>query len=111
MLKELKQAAGLEGRLAGSILDQGDAVGAWQSDAMAVVVFPTAETLKQACVRQRAAHTVDVLSPSAIAAAPWLLAKLMAKYRVYPPCKLSVVSIVLHGSILYTCNESQVWLL
>ena len=48
MLKELKQAAGLDGRLAGSILDQGDAVGAWQSDSMAVVVFPTAETLKQA---------------------------------------------------------------
>ena len=48
MLKELKKATGLDGRLTGSILDQGDAVGAWQSDSMAVVVFPTAETLKQA---------------------------------------------------------------
>ncbi len=48
MLKELKQATGLDGRLTGTILDQGDAVGAWQSDSMAVVVFPTAETLKQA---------------------------------------------------------------
>ena len=53
MLKELKQAAGLDGRLTGSILDQGDAVGAWQSDSMAVIVFPTAETLKQVCLARR----------------------------------------------------------
>ena len=79
MLKGLKQAAGLEGRLAGSILDQGDAVGAWQSDTMAVVVFPTAETLKQACSRL-GSHTCVALSHSdmaVIATMPWLSAKLI----------------------------------
>ncbi len=73
MLKELKQAAGLEGRLAGSILDQGDAVGAWQSDTMAVVVFPTAETLKQACLGQDS-RSCGALSLNYIAdmvATPW----------------------------------------
>ena len=59
MLRELKQAAGLDGRLTGSILDQGDAVGAWVSDNMAVVVFPTAETLKQARTRR---EPCDVLT-------------------------------------------------
>ena len=67
MLKELKQAAGLEGRLAGSILDQGDAVGAWQSDTMAVVVFPTAETLKQACLKPDS-RVWTALSPYGVAA-------------------------------------------
>ena len=68
MLKELKQAAGLEGRMAGSILDQGDAVGAWQSDSMAVVVFPTAETLKQVCSRQTRTckHALSPHSKSAV---------------------------------------------
>ena len=47
MLKEIKRAPGLEGRLTGTILDQGDAVGAWQGDGVAVVVFPTPETLKK----------------------------------------------------------------
>jgi hypothetical protein len=41
----LKQTEGLQGSLKAEIWDQGDAVGAWISDTLAAVVFPTAETL------------------------------------------------------------------
>lgn len=47
MLLELKKEQALAGKLTPSILDDGDAVGAWTSDGMAAVLFPTAETLKQ----------------------------------------------------------------
>lgn len=60
MLKEMKRAPGLEGRLTGTILDQGDAVGAWQGDGVAVVVFPTAETLKQVSCRKMHACVLKV---------------------------------------------------
>lgn len=46
ILKGVRDAAGLEGKLEAEILDQGDAVGAWYSDTVLCVVFPTAETLK-----------------------------------------------------------------
>lgn len=47
MLLELKKDPELGGRLTPTIIDDGDAVGAWTSDNLAIVLFPTAETLKQ----------------------------------------------------------------
>ena len=66
MLKELKQAAGLGERLTGSILDQGDAVGAWLGDSMAVVVFPTAETLKHVGPRATTGPSLGLVSVAGI---------------------------------------------
>ena len=37
----------LQGRLDAAWLDQDDCVGAWQSDSLAAVVLPTANTLDQ----------------------------------------------------------------
>lgn len=45
LLRELKKLPGLEGRLSARILDDGDAVAAWEGGALAAVLFPTAETL------------------------------------------------------------------
>ena len=45
LLLRLKTAQGLEGRITAEWLDEGDCVGAWQSEKLAAVVFPTAETL------------------------------------------------------------------
>lgn len=59
MLDGLKRCEGLEGRLSGEIWDQGDAVGAWLGNAMNVIVFPTAETVKRA--RQLAQQQPDSL--------------------------------------------------
>ena len=47
LLRQLKQLPGLEGKLSATLLDDADAVGAWYSDNLALVVFPTAETLNQ----------------------------------------------------------------
>jgi len=47
LLKGLKSSdPALEGPLDAKILDQGDAVGQWKGSALAAVVFPTAQTLK-----------------------------------------------------------------
>lgn len=45
LLRGLKQLPGLEGPLAARILDDGDAVAAWEGSRLAAVLFPTAETL------------------------------------------------------------------
>ena len=45
LLRQLKQVPGLEGPLSAKIIDDADAVGAWVGDNLAVVLFPTAETL------------------------------------------------------------------
>lgn len=45
MLKTLKQEYSLTGPISTSILDPGDAVGAWTGANLAAVLFPTAETL------------------------------------------------------------------
>lgn len=45
LLKELKKLPGLEGRLSSRIIDDGDAVAAWEGDKLAAVLFPTGETL------------------------------------------------------------------
>lgn len=47
LLRSLKQDQALQGSLSSSILDQGDAVGAWIGPKLAAILFPTAETLKQ----------------------------------------------------------------
>jgi len=45
LLRELKKLPGLEGPLSARILDDGDAVAAWEGKRLAAVLFPTAETL------------------------------------------------------------------
>ena len=45
LLKELKKQPGLEGPLSARILDDADAVAAWEGPSLAAVLFPTAETL------------------------------------------------------------------
>eukprot|EP00887_Chlorella_sp_A99_P004591 scaffold4.g4591.t1 len=45
LLRQLKQLPALEGPLAARILDDGDAVAAWEGAGLAAVLFPTAETL------------------------------------------------------------------
>lgn len=47
LLLALRQKPGLEGGLSARILDDGDAVGAWEGKALAAVLFPTPETLKE----------------------------------------------------------------
>lgn len=46
LLLRLKRSEGLEGRITAEWIDEGDCVGAWQSEKLAAVVFPTAEVLK-----------------------------------------------------------------
>jgi hypothetical protein len=48
LLRNLKQAPELQGPLGSELLDQGDAVAAWTGANLAAVLFPTAETLRQA---------------------------------------------------------------
>ncbi len=50
LLRSLKKDEALQGPLSARILDQGDAVGAWTAPRLAAILFPTPETLKQACV-------------------------------------------------------------
>ncbi|PSC69812.1 AAA+-type ATPase (ISS) [Micractinium conductrix] len=45
LLRELKKQPGLEGPLSARILDDGDAVAAWEGSKLAAVLFPTGETL------------------------------------------------------------------
>lgn len=47
LLRQLKTVPGLEGPLSAKILDDADAVGAWTGDNLALVLFPTAETLAE----------------------------------------------------------------
>ncbi|KAL4527499.1 hypothetical protein Ndes2526A_g08718 [Nannochloris sp. 'desiccata'] len=47
LLRQLKKLPGLEGPLSATLLDDADAVGAWVGDNLALVVFPTAETLNK----------------------------------------------------------------
>ena len=49
LLKELKKQPGLEGPLSARILDDADAVAAWEGPSLAAVLFPTAETLGEVC--------------------------------------------------------------
>lgn len=46
LLLRLKRSEGLEGRITAEWIDEGDCVGAWQSEKLAAVVFPTADSLK-----------------------------------------------------------------
>ncbi len=48
LLRGLKQAPELQGPLGSELLDAGDAVAAWTGANLAAVLFPTAETLRQA---------------------------------------------------------------
>jgi len=48
LLRALKQAPELQGPLGSELLDAGDAVAAWTGANLAAVLFPTAETLRQA---------------------------------------------------------------
>ena len=45
LLMQLKSTPGLEGRITAEFLDETDCVGLWQSERLAAVVFPTAETI------------------------------------------------------------------
>jgi hypothetical protein len=45
LLRKLRTLKGLEGPLEARVLDAADAVGSWEGAALALVVFPTAETL------------------------------------------------------------------
>ena len=45
LLLQLKSTPGLEGRITAEFLDETDCVGLWQSERLAAVVFPTAETI------------------------------------------------------------------
>ena len=45
LLRILKSAPGLQGRITAEFLDETDCVGAWQSEKLSAVVFPTAETI------------------------------------------------------------------
>ena len=45
LLKELKKQPGLEGPLSARIIDDADAVAAWEGPSLAAVLFPSAETL------------------------------------------------------------------
>ena len=45
LLMQLKRSPGLEGRITAEFLDETDCVGLWQSERLAAVVFPTAETI------------------------------------------------------------------
>lgn len=47
LLKSLKKLPGLEGPLSARILDDGDAVAAWEGARLACVLFPTGETLAE----------------------------------------------------------------
>ena len=47
LLRKLKALPGLEGPLSARLLDEADAVGAWTGDNIALVLFPTAETIKE----------------------------------------------------------------
>jgi hypothetical protein len=47
LLKGLKAQPGLEGPLQAQVLDDADAVGSWEGQALGLVLFPTAETLKE----------------------------------------------------------------
>jgi hypothetical protein len=47
LLLKLKRSEGLEGRITAEWIDEGDCVGAWQSEKVAAVVFPTADSLKE----------------------------------------------------------------
>jgi Domain of unknown function (DUF1995) len=47
LLLRLKRAEGLEGRITAEWVDEGDCVGAWQSEKLAAVVFPTADSLTE----------------------------------------------------------------
>jgi hypothetical protein len=45
LLRILKNAPDLQGRITAEFLDETDCVGAWQSEKLSAVVFPTAETI------------------------------------------------------------------
>lgn len=45
LLRGLKQLPGLEGPLSAKVIDDGDAVAAWEGPRLAAVLFPTGETL------------------------------------------------------------------
>ena len=45
LLLSLKSVQGLEGRITAEFLDETDCVGAWQSEKLSAVLFPTAETI------------------------------------------------------------------
>jgi len=47
LLRQLKALPGLEGPLSARLLDDADAVGAWVGENLALVLFPTAETLRE----------------------------------------------------------------
>lgn len=47
LLKGLRALPGLGGGLGARILDDGDAVAAWEGTALAAVLFPTGESLKE----------------------------------------------------------------
>jgi hypothetical protein len=47
LLLRIKRAEGLEGRITAEWVDEGDCVGAWQSEKLAAVVFPTADSLTE----------------------------------------------------------------
>ncbi|CAD7701048.1 unnamed protein product [Ostreobium quekettii] len=47
ILLELKRQQGLEGRLEAQVLDEGDAVGCWESKKVAAVLFPVSDTVDQ----------------------------------------------------------------
>eukprot|EP01025_Chloroclados_australasicus_P004398 TRINITY_DN11077_c0_g1_i7.p1 TRINITY_DN11077_c0_g1~~TRINITY_DN11077_c0_g1_i7.p1 ORF type:complete len:285 (+),score=34.14 TRINITY_DN11077_c0_g1_i7:95-949(+) len=46
ILKGIKELDEFSAQLKGQILDDGDAVGAWQNDNIGLILFPTAETLR-----------------------------------------------------------------
>lgn len=46
LLRGLKQLPGLEGPLSAKVIDDGDAVAAWEGPRLAAVLFPTGETLR-----------------------------------------------------------------
>lgn len=65
LLRQLKALPGLEGPLQARILDDGDAVGAWEGDNLALILFPTAETLREvrSIVESRPERLVIIANP------------------------------------------------
>ena len=66
MLRRLKLIEGLEGTLRSEVWDQGDAVGAWQSDRLAAVLFPTPQSLLKVSASMHVSRSIFHCSRQAL---------------------------------------------
>lgn len=65
LLRSLKVLPGLEGPLQASVIDRGDAVGAWVGGNLAAILFPTAETIDyiKTLMEERSQGLVVIVNP------------------------------------------------